>query len=257
MSRCEIVISGFGWVTPFAWGPIHRVMDELSSLRAQSRLGPGYSAVPDQVGDDCTPPGNEIKKNKGALIAAIARKKSAITPLAVVAAILFAQFVLIGAGKPAEYGRFGVFTNTALAIAAACLMCANRAKRPAVKRQLMVAFVCMWVMFGGYRYAFNFAQDSGHRGSRMLTAGFVRADLNRMRPDRDKPLEMAFLSEPAPYCCPPMDFRRVEVRLWSDWRMAMSGWPDSDSNRVILRPVDRSPVMSFSAAPHNVFDTPI
>lgn len=72
MSRCEIVISGFGWVTPFAWGPIHRVMDELSSLRARSRLSPGYSAVPDQVGDDCTPPGNEIKKNKGALIAAIA-----------------------------------------------------------------------------------------------------------------------------------------------------------------------------------------
>ena len=28
--------------------------------------------MPDQVGDDCTPPGNEIKKNKGALIAAIA-----------------------------------------------------------------------------------------------------------------------------------------------------------------------------------------
>ena len=72
MSRCDIVISGFGWVTPFAWGPIHRVMDELSSLRAQSRLGRGYSAVPDQVGDDCTLPGNEIKKNKGALIAAVA-----------------------------------------------------------------------------------------------------------------------------------------------------------------------------------------
>ena len=72
MSCCEIVISGFGWVTPFAWGPIHRVMDELSSLRAQSRLDPGYSAVPDAVGDDCTPAGNEIKKDKGALIVAIA-----------------------------------------------------------------------------------------------------------------------------------------------------------------------------------------
>lgn len=72
MSSCEIVISGFGWVTPFAWGPIQRVMEELSSLRAQSRLDPGYSAVPDQIGDDCTLPGNEIKKDRGALIAAIA-----------------------------------------------------------------------------------------------------------------------------------------------------------------------------------------
>lgn len=72
MSGCEIVISGFGWVTPFGWGPIYRVMDAISSLRARSPLSRGYSAVPDDVSDDCTLPGTEIKKNKGAMITAVA-----------------------------------------------------------------------------------------------------------------------------------------------------------------------------------------
>jgi len=54
-----------------------------------------------------------------------------------------------------------------------------------------------------------------------------------------------------------MDFRTLEVLLHRDWPEAMRGWPDPDSNRVLLRPVDVSPPMSFDALEGNLFDTPI
>jgi hypothetical protein len=175
----------------------------------------------------------------------------------VVAAVLFAQLVLIGAGKPAEYGRFGVFTNTALAIAAACLMWSYRPDESPILRWLAIFLLSAWVVIGGFRYLFNFAKDGGDEGSRLRAARFVQGELADMRPNHDQPLEVALFSEPAPYCCPPLDFRKLDVRLWRDRDEAMHGWPDRASNRALLRPVDLSPGISFVGLGHNRFDTPI
>jgi|GEM_PF-397618 len=102
------------------------------------------------------------------LLIAIARKNRTAIPLAVTAFLFFLQFVCIGAGKPAEYGRFGVFTNTALAIAAACLLTARLPnKQVSWLKPVFAVVVIVWEGWCGAGYAWNFHRDSIDDGSRM------------------------------------------------------------------------------------------
>ena len=107
---------------------------------------------------------------------AIAGRRLDALPLAVPAVVLFAQFVLIGAGKPDEYGRFGVFYECALVIGTACmlnwLIC--RLRLVGATAAATVCAVCAWSS-GGYLHSLH--ADATHRGSRDMAARFLAENL--------------------------------------------------------------------------------
>ncbi|MGD2108646.1 MAG: glycosyltransferase family 39 protein [Phycisphaerae bacterium] len=154
-----------------------------------------------------------------ALVVALVRKNDAVLPLVVVAAVFFLQFVAIGAGKPAEYGRFGVFTNTALAIGTACLLAPGVTRLRDAARWVATALVVLWVAYFGGAYLYNFRVDATDAASR-LRARRVSAFGPYLHGGTDTWLEsgqrIAQTAEPAPYCCPPLPFDRARVYLVPD-----------------------------------------
>jgi|GEM_PF-2433975 len=68
----DVVITGCGWVTPFTWGPFETVLAALSTSNVKTQAGTRFFPVPDTILDECGDLGPEIKKDKGAAIAAIA-----------------------------------------------------------------------------------------------------------------------------------------------------------------------------------------
>ena len=137
-------------------------------------------------------------------------------PLVVSAAVFFMQFVLIGAGKPGEYGRFGIFPNTALAIGAACLLAHPLGRRRTGFREianwLPATIVCAWIALQSSAYVQGFALDAGPRNSRLNLAQFCTefsrdADTKRIIPT------IGSFAEPAPYCFPPIDFAHSKLQL--------------------------------------------
>jgi hypothetical protein len=145
-------------------------------------------------------------------------------PLAVPAVVFFLQFVMIGAGKPAEYGRFGIFTNTALVIGAACLLTRRWVRLREIVNWIPATFVIIWVAFFGATYLRNFHLDGAHEGTRARLAGALAYPCE----DRDTltdrcSLAIAVLAEPAPYNCPPVDFSTMDVIMYASDEVI---WPD-------------------------------
>lgn len=125
--------------------------------------------------------------------------------------MFFLQFVLIGAGKPAEYGRFGIFTNTALAIGTACLLAHRWMRLREIINWVPAAFVVTWVgFFGGY-YLWNFHVDCTEDNSRLRLARDIADGTETL---------IGVPAEPAPYCCPPLDFSRRKLVLADLLRLA-------------------------------------
>ncbi len=166
-----------------------------------ARIGEGFARVLELTIEGATLP--VLVLGAMALIIAVLRKNAAIIPLAVPALIFFLQFVLIGAGKPAEYGRFGIFTNTALAIGTACLFTRRWRGWRDVVITVAALPVVVWTASAGSQYLWNFHIDTTEHGSRIRYA----------RCFHPRPGGLGVLAEPAPYCCPPLDFSRVAVSL--------------------------------------------
>lgn len=129
----------------------------------------------------------------------------AMLPLVVPAAVFFLQFVLIGAGKPAEYGRFGVFTNTALAIGAACLLARPWTKLRAVVNWVPAVLVVMWMAGCGAAYLRNFIVDVQDEASLEVVDEFLDKQLG------SADVRFAVLADPAPYNFPPISFSKSSV----------------------------------------------
>ncbi len=169
------------------------------------------------------------------------RKKNAlIIPLVVPAAVLFLQFVLIGAGKPAEYGRFGVFTNTALAIGTACLLAHRWTKLREIVNWVPAIFVLIWVAGFGAAYLRNFYIDSTGQNSRTLLAEEttwleLRDAVDSNLTDSAGLAPITVQSEPAPYCFPPLDFRKTVVLLVKQPEPPAT----ATCRRLFLRTLDR------------------
>ena len=132
-----------------------------------------------------------------------------MVPLAVPAVVFFLQFVLIGAGKPAEYGRFGVFTNTALALGAAGLLGLGRARRLTAVHSAAITLMALLVGMHGARYLAGFCIDAGDNHSRIRLARAVAS----WDQDGSPAGAIAVLAEPAPYGCPPINFAKRQVLL--------------------------------------------
>jgi len=115
------------------------------------------------------------------------------------------QFVLLGAGKPDEYGRFGVFANCALAVGCACLVdLAWRWRRPA--GALLGVVTVGWCAWASAGYLAGFVADSRRTGSRDLAAAYLA--------EHHGDHVLALTAEPAPYGCPPLAFERRPVILY-------------------------------------------
>ena len=173
-----------------------------------------------------------------ALITAIVCRKSSAIPLAVPAVVLFLQFVLIGAGKPAEYGRFGVFTNTALAIGAACLLTHRFGKLRRQVNWVSASLVILWVASCGWLYLANFRVDTTLDNWRTYTAKILHGF--GLDPDTNRSVaKIAVLADPAPYGCPPVNFARTDVVLLP--RPNPSAQNPTDAWMFLVRPLDRHP----------------
>jgi len=153
--------------------------------------------------------------------------------LIVPAAMFFTQFVLIGAGKPPEYGRFGIFTNTALAIGAAALLCGRWFTCIWGVRTLLPLLLLVWTGYFGLSYLRDFQKDSSGEGTRMVMAREIRD--GQYGPKQQ--LEFALLAEPAPYSCPPLPFNSTNVWLLPD---VTSTFPDLRKPLLFIRPWDQS-----------------
>ncbi len=71
-SEYDLIVSGCGWVTPFAWGSIAEVLTALAATNIRNRPGVEFFPIPDDVLNDCGDLGSEIRKDKGAAIASVA-----------------------------------------------------------------------------------------------------------------------------------------------------------------------------------------
>jgi hypothetical protein len=175
-----------------------------------ARIGEGFLRVIELTIEGATLP--MVVVGLLALVAAIVRKNSVAIPLIVVAALFFLQFVLIGAGKPAEYGRFGIFTNTALAIGAACVFSTRWPNDQPIVRGSWAVFVTAWVALSGAMYLYNFTADTSPYGSRLKAVRQVDRWVQTVHHAGRRPT-IAVTAEPAPYCCPPLAFSSIDVTL--------------------------------------------
>jgi hypothetical protein len=178
------------------------------------------------------------------LAAGLLRGSTAALPLAVPAMVFFMQFVLIGAGKPAEYGRFGVFPDTALAIGAACLLAASWTRIHPFMRWGVPLVVAAWTGMFGAAYLRNFQMDCGPAGSRgqlaeRLAMAAAEARARGLRPT------VVVAVEPAPYGCPPIDFANVDVVLTAH---AVER-PSSGGEQILITPVDGDTSLSAALRP--------
>ncbi len=133
----------------------------------------------------------------------IKQRRVGALPLAVVGGLIFVQFVLLGAGKPAEYGRFGVFTNVALAVATACVLTHPWSRARGLGRAIPAVLTALWVGWLGYQYLGNFVADASRDNSRVQAAATLAGQGS----------PVALLAEPAPYSCPPLDFSKRPIWL--------------------------------------------
>jgi len=152
-----------------------------------------------------------------ALAARSVKRDSQTAVLMAPVVLFFGQFVLIGAGKPAEYGRFGLFVDIVLAVGAAYALTRPWPGR-LVKRGAFdwvpAAAVVVWMGFLGGRYLYNFARDASLTNTRLAAAETLFGSND----------PIGVLADPAPYSLPPIDFARREVWLFDSsyqWREAL------------------------------------
>lgn len=144
------------------------------------------------------------------------RHAGAFWLLVIPAALFFLQFVLIGAGKPAEYGRFGIFTNTALVVGSALFLNSRRMRN--VFGTLVFCGMLLSVGGSGLEYLQGFQADAGNVTSRIDAAteieGMKTADTSVLVP-----------VEPAPYSCPPLNFAAIRLFMAREQALAKATEP--------------------------------
>jgi hypothetical protein len=124
--------------------------------------------------------------------------------LALLALAVCIQFAIFAAGKPDEYARFALFTDTSLAIAAPVAI--GRICHHGASRIVLGAILIAATVLYGEAYEIGFLQDSSATTSRTRTADYLRdwlATATATSP-KTRPI-LAVTSEPAPYCLPPVN----------------------------------------------------
>jgi hypothetical protein len=129
--------------------------------------------------------------------------------LAALGILVAVQFALFAGGKPGEYGRFGLFVDVALMMAAAVSL--GRFARREAWRGVVGLILLGCTLCGSIAYERGFLVDATSDNSRMKTAAVLQ-NLLEDRSARGTPT-LYVPSEPAPYCLPPVDLYRWRVVL--------------------------------------------
>jgi hypothetical protein len=140
-----------------------------------------------------------------ALAVAVRRRSmnALATVLAAIAVLLALQFALLAEGKPAEYARFAILIDIALAISLVGVSFSDRNPRVpyhVVRIPLLLGFVGPTALWG-FPYVLGFVRDASDRNTRIHAAEVISA----------AGADIALIAEPAPYSCPPFNLfhRRV------------------------------------------------
>jgi len=200
-----------------------------------ARIGEGFVRVVELAVEGATVP--VVVLGTVALVVALLRGRRDMWPLVVPAVVFFVQFVAIGAGKPGEYGRFCIFFNTAFAIGTACVLVAPWTKRGRSLNWVVAVPVVLWAALGGAEYLRNFALDSSAQGTRLRAADSLERFIASASGEAGR-TTIAVAAEPAPYCCPPMDFRKVSIVLQPGIQNPANLCPEGLEHLPLVRPVD-------------------
>ncbi len=204
------------------------------AMYSVSRVGEGLLRVVELTVEGATLP--IVLLGATSAVAGIMRRSRTALVLVVPAVVFFAQFVLIGAGKPGEYGRFGVFADAALAIGAACAI----APRPEAARRAVrwaaTVLVVFWAGACSGGYLWNFLADAGTNNSRLHLAEAARRWLDDGA-QRGERASFIVAADPAPYSFPPINFARADVFLEPPIGRPSAGAIGPQGVRI--RPVDK------------------
>lgn len=132
------------------------------------------------------------------------RSAAGMTGLLVAApgALILLQFIALAAGKPGEYGRFAVFPDVALALAA---IAAVARTLTGLRRLVLLGAFLLVTVLPGYMYLHGFIQDARPLTSRLRTANLLQ------HLGETGARTIGIHAEPAPYVMPPVDL--FEQRL--------------------------------------------
>ncbi len=159
--------------------------------------------------------------------------------------VILAQFVALAAGKPGEYGRFAVLPDVALGIAAVVAVRRRVAHR--VHAAVPMLLLTIMTAAAGSEYLLGFARDASPGDSRARVAAQLDAYA------RSGARTLGVVSEPAPYCLPPVDLFRWEIYL-------LPANPDAETIGkldVLVRPWGMRPFGDADALASHRADPPV
>jgi hypothetical protein len=148
--------------------------------------------------------------------------------LAMVSLVILAQFVLVAAGKPGEYGRFAILPDIALALLAATLI--GRSRIRSFEKAESIGLLMVVALLPAFLYLRGFVRDSSVFPRRLENARTLLA-LQRLGAS-----SIGVFDEPAPYLLPPIDLFHWKIFLLPRELGIGSGGAPVD---VIVRPVDQ------------------
>jgi hypothetical protein len=139
--------------------------------------------------------------------------------LAAPAMLIAGQFAVIGAGKPAEFGRFllvpDVFLLVEAVVAVSTFLRTSPGRRPGgvvigpvvrLARDAVMAVLLSSAAWGGFVYLRGFVADA-----RPVTSRLREAELLRLMLRSGTARKLAVAADPAPYCLPPVDLFRWQI----------------------------------------------
>lgn len=188
--------------------------------------------------------------------------------LLVPALLTAAQMAAFGAGKPAEYGRFGVLPDVGLMVAAVVALTWLTRAAPlkfAFLQPVGLALLVLCSAVAGGPYLWNFVRDAREITPRLAEAQRLR-EIAARHDDAAQPFTVATGPfDPAPFSLPPVDLFRWRLVLLPRGA-APDSLPDVAAADVIIQAIDHPPVPSSSsngyvtlpsAGPRPQFITPI
>lgn len=120
--------------------------------------------------------------------------------LAGVCGLVLVQFFLLATNKPAEYARFAIVPDVALAMLAFAGISKFQSRRASMLAGAMVVLTAVL----GVSYVWHFVDDSSKRPPRVIAAE---------RLQKLAPSTIALAAEPAPYSVPPIDLFKTRLIL--------------------------------------------
>lgn len=128
--------------------------------------------------------------------------------LAAPALVVLLIMVAVGANKPGEFGRFGIYVSLVLMLAVATEVARIMKRSGWAGTLAALLFICA-TGFWGLRYLQQFRADATNNNTRMAAAAYL-SDVLADQPEA----RVGVFADPAPYAVPPMDFTRVDVLRW-------------------------------------------